>query len=76
MTFFSVKRCSSTNGWMGVTSTPAQVARMCRKLVLKSLNAGKTAPCVRAASRPSRFQNPSTIFGVTRTINTAGRLLK
>ena len=75
-TRFSSTRCSSTNGWMGVTSAPAQVARMCLKLVLKSLNAGRTAPCVRAASRPSRFQNPSTIFGDARTINTGGRLLK
>ena len=43
---------------------------------MKFLNGGRSAPWVRAASRATRFQKPSTNFGVTRTAITGGRSAK
>src|SRR5207344_509049 len=63
-------RCSSVNGWMGVTSTSAQKARSRENPGLKCLIDGTLTPWVYAAPRATVVQKLSANLGVTRTTST------
>ena len=69
----SPTRCSSRNGWIGVTSVSPQNARMRPKPDLRRLIGGSDTPCVIAAPRATVVQKFSTSLGVARTRSTGGK---
>ena len=65
-------RCSTTNGWIGVTSVSPQKARIRKNPDFARFIGGSAIPCVIAAPRATFAHSPSTILGVTRTSSARG----